>query len=649
MRYNSYANVSNSFLVVYEIYSLTGFLVGGSDFVILRQLVCTGGKSIRSYYEEQGALQVTHFDVLRRSTAMVSLVLMWMSWTMPIAALAQGVAGTKQKVQGLPGSDTAPTEPARDNAFSMTINRYGIVATLQTLASTAGTAILERGGSAVDAAIAANAALGVIEPKTNGIGGDLFAIVWDAKAKKLYALNASGWSAQAQTIEAMKAKGVTSLSETSIDSVTVPGAVAGWQALHDRFGKLSLAEDLRPAIAMAESGFPVTETDSAAWKTYGMPFANRPAFASVFLPNGTYPKVGEIFRNPDLAASLRLVGEKGRDAFYKGPIAQAILKLSREEGGLLTAADLADFQPEWVDPVSTTYHGWTVYETPPNTQGIAALTMLNIMEHFPLREWGHDDPRTLHTELEAKALAYSDMLHYVGDPRTSDIPTAKLISKSLGKERAKLVGQRANCNVLPSVLTDQLAKLSSDTTYLAVVDRDGNEVSLIQSNDGNFGGGLVAEHTGFPLQNRGNGFSLTPGQPNSLAGHKRPLHTIIPAFMQKDGVSISFGVMFGFNQAQAHAQFVANVVDFDMNIQAALDAARFNKGNSGCGVNIESGYPIATFEELFVRGHEVTIVPRYSQVMGRGNAVMHDDKLGVNFGASDPRADGQAAAEMPPF
>jgi gamma-glutamyltranspeptidase / glutathione hydrolase len=604
---------------------------------------------------------VPHFDVFRRSTALVSLV--WvMSWTIPITTSAQQVAAVAGQaaahrsgksagdVQGRPGSDTThPTEPARDNAFSMTINRYGIVATLQTLASTAGAAILERGGSAVDAAIAANAALGVIEPKTNGIGGDLFAIVWDAKAKKLYALNASGWSAQAQTIEAMKAKGVASLSETGIDSVTVPGAVAGWQALHDRFGKLSLAEDMRPAIALAENGFPVTETDSAAWKTYGMPFANRPAFASVFLPNGTYPKVGEIFRNPDLAASLRMVGEKGRDAFYKGSIAQAILKLSREEGGLMTAADLADFQPEWVEPVSTTYHGWTVYETPPNTQGIAALTMLNIMEHFPLREWGHDDPRTLHTELEAKALAYSDMLHYVGDPRTSDVPTAKLISKSLGNERAKLVGTRANCNVLPSVLTDQLAKLSSDTTYLAVVDRDGNEVSLIQSNDGNFGGGLVADHTGFPLQNRGNGFSLTPGQPNSLAGHKRPLHTIIPAFMQKDGVSISFGVMFGFNQAQAHAQFVANVVDFDMNIQAALDAARFNKDNSGCGVNIESGYPITTFEELFVRGHQVTIVPRYSQVMGRGNAVMHDDRLGVNFGASDPRADGQAAAEMPPF
>ena len=614
-----------------------------------------------------------HFDSLRRLTAIVSLVLMLMPWTAPAAAPAQdelqqpavsgqsargqGAAaggGTARKaqsdVQGIlsPGRTYLP-EPARDNAFSMTINRYGIAATLQTLASAAGAAILEKGGSAVDAAIAANAALGVIEPKTNGMGGDLFAIVWDAKAKKLYALNASGWTAQAQTIGAMKAKGITSLDENSIYAVTVPGAVAGWQALHDRFGKLPLLDDLKPAIAFAENGFPVTETDSAAWDMYGMPFADRPAFASVFLPSGTYPKVGEIFRNPDVAASLRLVGEKGRDAFYKGPIADAILKLSKEQGGFLTAADLADFQPEWIDPVSTTYHGWTVYETPPNTQGVAALSMLNIMEHFPLREWGHDDPRTLHTELEAKALAYADMLHYVGDPRTDKIPTAQLISKALGDQRAKLVSTRANCNVLPSVLTDQMAKLASDTTYLAVVDRDGNEVSLIQSLDGNFGAGLVPDHTGFPLQNRGNGFSMTPGQPNSLAGHKRPLHTIIPAFMQKDGVSIAFGIMFGFNQAQAHAQFVANVVDFDMNIQAALDAARFNKDNSGCGVNMESGYPLSTFEELFVRGHQVTIVPRYSQLMGRGNAVMHDDKLGVNFGASDPRADGQAVPEMPPF
>ncbi len=620
-----------------------------------------------------------NLDVLRRLTATISLVLMLTPFANPAIASAQisvappasapapmkaagrgeGQRQPRSEGKGAPGQPTVTgggmaertylPEPGRDNAFSMTINRYGIAATLQTLASQAGTAILARGGNAVDAAIAANAAVGVIEPMMNGMGGDLFAIIWDNKAKKLYALNSSGWSAAAQSIDAMKAKGITTMSGSSIYSVTVPGAVAGWDALHKRFGKLTLAQDLAPAIALAANGFPVTETDSANWEKYGMGFLNRPAFASVFLPSGTYPKVGEMFKNPDVAASLRLVGEKGRDAFYKGPIAESILKLSKEEGGFLTAADLADFQPEWVEPVSTTYHGWKIYETPPNTQGIAALSMLNIMEQFPLREWGHDSPKTLHIELEAKALAYADMLHYVGDPRTNEIPTAKLISKSLGVERAKLIGPRANCNVLPSVLTDQLAKLATDTTYLAVVDRDGNEVSLIQSNAGNFGSGLVPEKTGFVLQNRGSGFSMTPGQPNSLAGHKRPLHTIIPAFMQKDGISIAFGIMSGFNQAQAHAQFVANIVDFDMNLQAAMDAARFNRGNSGCAVNIESGYPLSTFEDLFVKGHQITIVPRYSLVMGRGNAVMHDDKLNVNFGASDPRADGQAVPEQPPF
>jgi gamma-glutamyltranspeptidase/glutathione hydrolase len=621
---------------------------------------------------------MSSLDLLRRLTATTSLVLMLSPFANSVTASAQfsiappampartSAAGHGQgehqaRLEGK-GSPSQPTvtgggmpertylpEPGRDNAFSMTINRYGISATLQTLASQAGAAILERGGSAVDAAIAANAAVGVIEPMMNGMGGDLFAIVWDNKAKKLYALNSSGWSAAAQSIDAMKAKGITTMSGSSIYSVTVPGAVAGWDALHQRFGKLTLAQDLAPAVALAANGFPVTETDSANWEKSGMVFLDRPSFASVFLPKGTYPKVGEMFKNPTVAASLKLVGERGRDAFYKGPIAESILKTSKEEGGFLTAADLANFQPEWVEPVSTTYHGWKIYETPPNTQGIAALSMLNIMEQFPLRDWGHDSSKTLHVELEAKALAYADMLHYVGDPRTNEIPTAKLISKGLGIERAKLIGPRANCNVLPSVLTDQLAKLATDTTYLAVVDRDGNEVSLIQSNAGNFGSGLVPENTGFVLQNRGSGFSMTPGQPNSLAGHKRPLHTIIPAFMQKDGISIAFGIMSGFNQAQAHAQFVANIVDFDMNIQAAMDAARFNKGNSGCGVNIESGYPLSTFEDLFVKGHQITIVPRYSLVMGRGNAVMHDDKLGVNFGASDPRADGQAVPEQPPF
>ncbi len=542
-----------------------------------------------------------------------------------------------------------PREPSRDNAFSMTINRSGIAATLQTLASQASATILAKGGNAVDAAIAANAALGVIEPMMNGIGGDLFAIVWDPKEKNMYALNASGWSAKAETIEAMKAKGLTMMGESSIYSVTVPGAVAGWEALHARFGQLPLAADLAPAIALAENGFPVTETDSANWVEYGMKFKDRPAFASVFLPGGTYPRVGQLFRNPDLANSLRLIAKDGADAFYRGPIADAMVKLSDEQNGFLAETDFADYKPEWVEPVSTSYHGWRVWETPPNTQGIAALSMLNVMELYPLREWGHDSAKTLHIEMEAKALAYADMLHYVGDPRTGEIPTAKLISKELAKERAKGITDRANCKVLPSDRKEQLDKLQSDTTYLATVDRDGMVVSFIQSNAGNFGAGLVAEHTGFVLQNRGTGFYMEPGQPNSLAGHKRPLHTIIPAMMQKDGQTIGFGIMSGFNQAQAHAQFVANVVDFDMNLQAAMDAARFNKDNSGCGVNLEDGYPRKVMEQLAAQGHQINLVPRYSQVMGRGNAVMHDDKSGVNFGASDPRADGQAVPEQPPY
>ncbi len=542
---------------------------------------------------------------------------------------------------------TSIPEPARDNAFSMTTSQYGITATLQTLGSAAGSAILERGGNAVDAAIAANAAVGVIEPSMNGVGGDLFAMYWDNKAKKLYALNASGWTPAGWTAETFAAKHVTRL--TGIWSVTVPGVVAGWQALHDRFGKLPLAEDLKPAEALAENGFPVSEANSVEWEKYGMPFANQPEFARVFLPNGSYVHLGQIFKNPDVANTLRIIGERGRDGFYKGPIAEAILKLSEEQGGVMTAADLADFQPEWVTPISTTYHGWTVYETPPNSQGLATLSMLNIMELYPLKEWGHDDPRTLHIEMEAKSLAYADMLKYVGDPRFVNVPTAELISKSLAAERAKQITDRANCNVLPSEINEQMERMQSETTYLATVDRDGDIVSLIQSNSGNFGSGLVPDHTGFVLQNRGGDFAMEQGLPNSVGPRRRPLHTIIPAFMQKGDISIGFGIQSGFNQAQAHAQFVANIVDFGMNIQAALDAARFNEGNSGCGVYLEAGYPEETIEDLFVRGHQVTMVPRYSLVMGKGNAVERDDSRGVNFGASDPRTDGQATPEMMPF
>ena len=550
----------------------------------------------------------------------------------------------------LPNAARASGPPGREHAGSMTVNRYGIVATSQTLASAAGASILARGGSAVDAAIAANAALGVIEPMMNGLGGDLFAIVYDAKTGKLYGLNASGWAPERMSVASLQAKGISGkVPVKGIYSVTVPGAVAGWDALHQRFGKLPLSDDLQPAIAFARNGVPIPETDSENWKELGPRFADESTFPPVFLPGGRAPAVGEIFRNPELAASLRLIAQKGRDGFYRGPIADSILKLSAERGGFMDAADLTDFQPEWIDPVSTTYRGWTVYEMPPNGQGIAALSMLNIMEQFPLKQWGHDSINAVHTEIEAKKLAYADLLRYVGDPRASKIPTAQLISKALAERRAKLIEDGAQCNVLPSVLTEQLARLSSDTTYLSVVDRDGNEVSLIQSNSGGFGSGLVPPGTGFVLQNRGAGFSLTPGQPNTIGPHKRPLHTIIPGFMRKGDVTIAFGIMGGFNQAQAHAQFVANIVDFNMNIQAALDAARFTKYSfTGCDVTIEDGFPKMTLEGLSQKGHQLMIAPRYSQWMGRGNAVMHDAALGVNFGASDPRADGQAVPEEPP-
>jgi gamma-glutamyltranspeptidase/glutathione hydrolase len=547
--------------------------------------------------------------------------------------------------------ELASADPGRKYAGSMTVTRYGIVATSQTLASQAGAAVLARGGSAVDAAIAANAALGVIEPMMNGMGGDLFAIVYDAKTKKLYGLNSSGWTPAGMSIAALKAKGISgSMPEFGIQSVSVPGAVAGWDALHRRFGKLTLADDLRTAISYAQNGVPIPETDADNWQELAPQFATETTFAPIFLPDGHAPTVGQVFRNPDLASSLRLVAEKGRDGFYRGPIADAIAKLSTERGGFMNASDLSNFLPQWVTPISTTYRGWTVYEIPPNTQGVAALSMLNIMENFPLRRWGHDSANTLHVEMEAKKLAYADMLHYVGDPRTTDIPTQELISKSLAAERARLIDmERAHCKVLPSDLKKQLARLSSDTTYLAVVDKDGNEVSLIQSDSGGFGSGLVAPGTGFVLQNRAAGFALTPGQPNSLAPHKRPLHTIIPGFMEKGDLTMAFGIMGGFNQAQAHAQFVANVVNFDMNIQDALSAARFRGGiGTGCAVAIEAGYPESILVDLSSKGQLLHVTPRYSQVMGRGNAVLHDSRTGVNFGASDPRADGTAIPEEPP-
>ncbi|HME90423.1 MAG TPA: gamma-glutamyltransferase [Myxococcaceae bacterium] len=538
----------------------------------------------------------------------------------------------------------APPTQAR----SMVINRLGIVATSQVLASRAGAQVLELGGNAVDAAIAANAVLGVVEPTSNGPGGDLFAIVYEAKTGKLYGLNASGWAPAKMTVDFVRSRGHQSMPHDGILTVTVPGCVAGWDALRRKFGTLPFETLLKPAIHYADEGFPVTERISAGWKNAErLPNLNA-AFKQTFLPNGHAPGVAEIFRNKDLARSLRRIAEKGRDGFYQGPTAEAIVQLSRETGGAMEGPDLAQFQAEWVQPISTDYHGWTVTELPPNGQGIAALMMLNLMEQFPLAEYGHNSPKALHVMIEAKKLAYADLLRYVADPRFSEVPVSALLSKSHALQRAKGIQlDRAMASASPSAAADLKAKHAGDTIYMSAIDAQGNIVSLIQSNYSGFGSGLVAPGTGFGLQNRGALFSLEASHPNVLAPRKRPLHTIIPAFLQKGDVRIGFGIMGGWNQAQAHAQFVANVVDFGMNIQAALEAPRFTKSTfDGLDVEIEGRVAESTRAELTRLGHQLKVLEAYSGSVGGGQVVMRNGE-GVNFGASDPRKDGAAEPQAP--
>jgi gamma-glutamyltranspeptidase/glutathione hydrolase len=527
-----------------------------------------------------------------------------------------------------------------------------VAASSQPLAAQAAVQVLQRGGTAVDAAIAANSTQGLMEPTSNGIGGDLFAIVYIAGEDKLYGLNASGWSPKGMTAEFLASKGVTGeLPYRGVYTVTVPGAVAGWAALHAKFGKLPLATDLAPAIWYAEHGFPVMEVTAGLWSHSVEMLSADAESKATFLLGERSPRAGEAFKNPNLAKSLRRIAEQGRDGYYRGPTAQAIVDVVRERGGVMTLDDLAEFEPEWVDPIRTTYRGWTVAELPPNGQGIAALEMLNILEQFPLREWGFHSARTLHAMIEAKKLAYADLLKYIGDPRFGRIPVAELLAKENGERRAKLIdAKKAACHVEPSQLPGVTAAKGSDTIYLTVVDGAGNIVSLIQSNYAGFGSGLTPKGAGFMLQNRGNLFTLAPGQINTIAGRKRPLHTIIPAFMQKDDLRIGFGIMGGWNQAQAHAQFVVDVVDFGMTIQQALEAGRFTKGTfEGCDVEIEESVPADVRAELTGMGHQLHVRPRRTPVFGFGQAVLFDRKSGVKSGASDPRHDGQAIPLPAPY
>jgi gamma-glutamyltranspeptidase / glutathione hydrolase len=532
----------------------------------------------------------------------------------------------------------------RSHARSMVITQYGIVATSYAQASQSGAQVLARGGSAVDAAIAANAVLGVAEPMANGMGGDLFAIYWEAKTGKLYGLNSSGWAPRGLTVEHLKAKDATQMPLFGIDSVTVPGAVAGWNTLHERFGKLPWKDLFQPAIFYAEKGYAVPEIISDYWRSAEEAFARDAEGRRVFLPNGKPPAVGQMFRNPDVGKALRLVAEKGAAAFYRGEIASAILNTSQALGGTMAADDLAEFSPEWVEPISTMYRGWTVYELPPNGQGMAALEMLNIMEVTPASPDGPLGVAELHKKIEAMKLAYADLERYNADPRFAKVPVKGLLSKEYARERAKLIdSQRANCTVAAGTPP------ASETTYLSVIDKDGDIVSLIQSNYERFGSGITVRGMGFVLQDRGALFSLDPSSPNVLAPRKRPFHTIIPAFMERGDQHIGFGIMGGANQPLAHAQFVSNVVDYGMNIQAALEAPRFTVSPQwGCNILVESRVKPEVRDKLTAMGHILDVRGEYTTAMGRGQAVMLDSKTGVHYGASDARADGSAEPEPPP-
>lgn len=531
----------------------------------------------------------------------------------------------------------------RSQGRSTVASKTGVVASEHPLASQAGAQVLAAGGSAVDAAIAANAVMGVVAPMTCGMGGDLFALVYEARTGELHGLNASGWAPAALTLESLQMRGHTNMPQRGILSVTIPGCVAGWDALQGRFGRLKLPRLLAPAIRLADEGFPVSEIVAGYWKSSEQLMSADLVAARTFLPGGRAPAAGELFRNPDLAWSLRQVARGGRAAFYEGPVARRLLANAVLHGGQWSGGDLAEFRAEWVEPIATSYRGWRVHQIPPAGQGIAALMMLNLMERFPLDEWGRESAATWHVMIEAKKLAYADMLRYVADRRFASVPVTGMLAKQFASDRARRIDlERAASAVAPG----EPPRSGTDTTYLCVVDAEGNMVSFIQSNYNGFGSGLVAEGTGFGLQNRGGLFSFDPTHPNALAPRKRPLHTIIPGFMAKGDVRIAFGIMGGWNQAQAHAQFVANVVDFGLNLQAAIEAPRFTKQTfDGLDVDLESRVPESVRAALAVKGHAVKVLPAFADAVGGGQAVMRDFASGINWGASDPRKDGAAIPE----
>jgi gamma-glutamyltranspeptidase/glutathione hydrolase len=528
--------------------------------------------------------------------------------------------------------------------------RHGMVAAAQPLAVQIGIQVLKEGGSAVDAAIATNAALALMEPVSCGLGGDLFALVWDPSGEgKLYGLNASGRAPKALTIDKVPAANSGLIPLYSPYAWSVPGAAGGWFDLHKRFGKLPMSRLLQPAIDAAEEGFPVSEIISGSWQRSISRFGDKPGFADVFLPGGKAPKEGEIFANPALANTLKLLAKGGWDAYYNGPISKAIVEYSDKVGGFFSAEDFSEHASEWVEPISTTYRGHTVWELPPNGQGLAALQMLNILEGFDIAAMGRDSADFWHVLIEAKKIAYEDRARYYADPAFAELPIEGLLDKGYAKERTKLIKmERAARRLEPG--NPNLRH--GDTTFLVAADSNGMMVSLIQSNYTGFGSGYVVPELGFGIQNRGGLFNLDPEHPNSLQPGKRPFHTIIPAFFGENGTpTMAFGVMGGDMQPQGHVQIVLNLVDFGMNLQEAGDAPRMHHSGiseptgrvytDGGAVHLESGIPIEVRRELIRRGHR--LLEDTGGVFGGYQAIRLNPKTGVYSGATESRKDGAAA------
>jgi gamma-glutamyltranspeptidase/glutathione hydrolase len=538
---------------------------------------------------------------------------------------------------------------------SEVIAQNGMVATSQPLATQVGLQILREGGNAIDAAIAANAALGVMEPTGNGIGGDLFVIVWSAKDQKLYGLNASGRSPLGLSYDEMKAeldkRGRDDIPAYGFLPISVPGTVDGWFELHEKLGSMPMSDILQPAIDYAENGFPVSELIAYYWDIGARVLSDQPgAFREEMTINGRAPRKGEIMKRPTLANTYRILAEKGRDAFYEGEIADKIDRFMRKEGGYLRKRDFEQHTSTWVEPQSVNYRGYDVYELPPNGQGIAALQMLQILEEYDLASMGFNSEETLHLMTEVKKLVFEDRAKLYADPEFANVPIERLLSKEYANERRKLIGQRAARTVEAgaSILEE------GDTIYLTTADKEGNMVSLIQSNYRGMGSGVVVPGLGFVFQDRGELFSMDPNHANVYAPGKRPFHTIIPAFVMKDGKPfMSFGVMGGAMQPQGHVQIITNIIDFGMNLQEAGDAARWRHTGSsqptdaadaflrdGGTLSLESGIPYAVIRGLMQRGHSVNY-----DVGGYGGyqAIMWNAEQGVYYGASESRKDGQAA------